>query len=79
MPPTAKGLSEAWRAAEAATPADWWLMGVACLHGANPNTRTAEEWCAWASGPHHERLEGRGESADDALRELTAHLEGLSR
>ena len=43
-----------------------------------PNIRRADEWCAWARGPDKERVEGRGDSPEGALLELTAHLEGLS-
>ena len=44
----------------------------------DPNIRRADEWCAWARGPNKERVEGRGDSPEDALLELAAHLEGLA-
>src|SRR5688500_19993426 len=57
----AKGLTECWRAAFAAKPSDWKLMGVVCgPREVDPAIRNPEEWCAWARGPNKERLEGRG-------------------
>ena len=60
-------------------PADWRLMGVVCgPREVDPNIRRADERCAWARGPNKERVEGRGDSPQEALLELTERLEGLS-
>ena len=74
-----KGLTECWRDAMAAKPADWKLMGVACgPPEADRKVRSADEWCAWARGPNKERLEGRGSGPGNALLALTGKLKELS-
>jgi hypothetical protein len=45
----------------------------------DPKIHGASEWCAWARGPNKERVEGRGDSPQDALLELTAHLQELGK
>ena len=70
-----KGLTEAWRNAHAAKPAEWQLMGVACgPREVDPAVRSPDEWCAWARGPNNERIEGRDGLPEDALLQLTVHL-----
>ena len=73
-----RGLTECWRAAAAAKPSDWRLMGVVCgTREVDPAVRNPEEWCAWARGPNKERLEGRGPSPEDALTTLALRLKEL--
>ena len=73
-----KGLTECWRGGMAAKPSDWRLMGVVCgPREVDPNIHSAEEWCAWASGPKGERVEGRGGSPEDALIQLSFRLKEL--
>lgn len=73
-----KGLTEAWRGAEAAKPSNWRIRGVVCgprevdpqIHGTG--------WVAWAVGPDGTRLQGTGDSPHDALLALTVRLKELS-
>ena len=53
-----------------AMPAEWRLMGV-CVHR-GPNIRSPTAWCARARGPSKKRLEGRGDSPEEALPQLAA-------
>jgi len=52
-------------------------MGVVCgPREADPVIR-GETWVAWARGPKGERLEGDGDSPQDALVRLAANLREL--
>ena len=63
-----KGLTECWRAAMAAKPSTWKLMGVACGPGeVDPKIHSAAEWCARARGPNKERLEDAYGHGDQLL------------
>jgi hypothetical protein len=69
MPKT--GLTWSWIAAMATLPPEWELMGV--VRGpreVDPKIQSAS-WVAWARSPDGERVEGRGESAEHALDDLT--------
>ena len=69
-----KGLTEAWRSAEAAMPPGWEIRGV--VRGpreAEPLIRGVA-WVAWAVGPNDERLSGNGDSPREALMTLTVQL-----
>ena len=80
LPMASKGLTECWRDAWAAKPSNWRLMGVVCgPREADPKIHSSEERCAWARGPDKERLEGCGDSSNQALVALAVHLKGLSR
>jgi hypothetical protein len=69
--PSPKGLTESWRAAEAARPPEWQLAGV--VRGpreADPKIH-GDDWVAWAKGPHAgERVQGDGDSPEAALLNL---------
>jgi hypothetical protein len=65
------GLTQSWIAAMATLPPEWDLMGV--VRGpreADPKISSAS-WVAWARGPDGERVEGRGESPEQALDDFT--------
>jgi hypothetical protein len=66
-----KGLTQSWIAAAATLPPAWHLMGV--MRGpreVDPKIQSAS-WVAWARGPDGERVEGRGESPEQALDDFT--------
>jgi hypothetical protein len=65
------GLTGSWNPAMATLPPEWRLMGVARgPREVDPHIRS-ESWVAWARGPKGERVEGQGESAEQALDDLT--------
>ena len=70
----AKGLTESWRAAEAAKPSTWRIMGVVTGPRVADPAIEGEDWCAWARGPKDERVDGYGPSAEDALTRLALAL-----
>jgi hypothetical protein len=51
----------------ATLPPEWDLMGVVRGPREVDPKITAASWVAWARGPDGERVEGRGESAEEAL------------
>jgi hypothetical protein len=59
--PVSKGVTEAWRAAEAASPVEWAVMGmVRGPREADPKI-DGDDWVTWAKGPHAgERMQGEG-------------------
>ena len=72
-------MTPAWTAASDALPAEWRLMGVVRgPHEADPQIR-GNGWVAWARGPHGaERVEGSGESPEEALSDLANRLRTLA-
>ena len=75
----AKGLTEAWRGAEAAKPSDWTIRGVVLgPREVDPAVR-GPRWAAWAAGPNGERLQAEAESPHDALMALAVRLRELSQ
>ena len=73
-----KGLTEAWRNAEAAKPSTWTIRGVVLGPREVDPRVSGPRWGAWAVGPDGERLQAEGESPRDALQSLTVQLRGLS-
>lgn len=73
----AKGLTEAWRGAEAAKPSDWTIRGVALGPREVDPRVSGPRWAAWAVGPNGERLQAEGESPHDALNTLALRLREL--
>lgn len=78
------GLSKAWVAAEAAKPAGWSIRGVARgPREADPQIHGAT-WTAWAR-PDEDRpdlppvVEGKGESAEQAVNNLARELAELRK
>ena len=72
-----KGLTEAWRGAEAAKPPDWRIMGLRCAStGLRPDQRS-DVWVAEACGPHGECIEARSNSPHNALNTLALRLREL--
>lgn len=70
-------LTQAWTRAEASLPLEWSLRGVALgPREVDPAIRTAK-WVAWARGPNGERVEGDGESPEQALSDLTKKLKPM--
>ena len=70
----AKGLTEAWRGAEAAKASDWTIRGVVLgLREVDPRVSGPR----WAVGPSGERLQPQGESPHDALNTLALRLRDL--
>jgi hypothetical protein len=68
------GLTESWNAAEAALPVGWELMGV--VRGprdADPQIRS-EAWVAWMRSPEGIRVEGEGDSPEQALSALAENM-----
>ncbi len=74
----AKGLTEAWRSAEAAKPSDWTIRGVVLGPREVDPRINGPRWTAWALGPNGERVQAEGESPHDALMTLSVQLRGLS-
>jgi hypothetical protein len=72
-------MAQAWISVEAALPQEWRLMGVVRgPRGADPQIR-GDGWVAWAKGPHGlERVEGRGDSVEQALGDLANRLRTLA-
>lgn len=73
----AKGLTEAWRGAEAAKPSDWTIRGVVLGPREVDPRVSGPRWAAWAVGPNGERLQTPGESPNDALTTLALRLKEL--
>ena len=58
-------------------PSDWTIRGVVCgPREVDPAIR-GPEWVAWATGPDHGRVQGTGQSPEDALFSLTLELRRL--
>ena len=75
-----KGLTECWRDAMAAKPADWRLMGVACgPREVDPKSTAPMSGAPGREVRDKERLEGRGSGPQDALLELTVKAQGAAR
>lgn len=71
----AKGLTEAWKAATAATPAKWRVLGVAVGPRVADPAIEDERWVAWARGPEDDPpVEGYGDSPEEALMALAEAL-----
>jgi hypothetical protein len=74
-----EGLTKAWRAAEAACPAEWQVVGVVRGPREAVELMATPDWVAWARGPHGgERVEGQGASPEAALRDLAERLRTLA-
>lgn len=73
----AKGLTEAWRGAEAAEPSDWMIRGFVLGPREVDPRIDGPRWAAWAVGPNGERLQAEGESPHDALNTLALRLREL--
>jgi hypothetical protein len=69
MPKT--GLTWSWIAAMATLPPEWQLMGVVRGPREVDPKISSDAWLAWARGPDGERVEGRGESPEQALDDFT--------
>ena len=69
--PALSGLSKAWVEAEAARPDGWELLGVAKGPRELDLHIASAEWVAWARDPDGERVDGRGESPEQALDDFT--------
>jgi hypothetical protein len=74
-----KGLTECWRGAMAAKPSDWTLRGVACGPREADPVIHGSAWVAWATGPDGGRLQGSGDSPEDALLALTTALREVGK
>jgi hypothetical protein len=61
-----KGLKQSWIAAIATLPPEWDLMGVVWGPREVDREIQSASWVAWARGPDGERVEGRGESPEQA-------------
>ncbi len=71
-----KGLTEAWNAAQAATPAGWHLEGLCCTStGLAPDQR-GDRWLAEACGPDSTCLKVEEGHPHDALYSLTVQSGG---
>jgi len=59
-------------------PLEWRIMGVVCgPREVDPMIRLATTWVAWARGPNAGLERGEGESAIQALLDLSNKLERL--
>ena len=73
----AKGLTKAWRSAEAAKPSDWTIRGVVLGPREVDPRISGPRWAAWAAGPNGERLQAEADSPQDALTTLALRLREL--
>jgi hypothetical protein len=65
------GLTGSWNAAMATLPPEWRLMGVVRGPREVDPKISSDSRVAWARGPDGERVEGRGESPEQALDDFT--------
>ena len=72
-----KGLTEAWRGAEAAQPSDWTIRGVVLGRREIDPRVGGRRWAAWTVRPSGERLLAEGESPHDELNTLALRLREL--
>ncbi len=72
-----KGLTEAWRNAEAARPSDWSIRGVVLGPREVDRRISRPRWAAWVVAPNGERLQAEGKSPHDALNTLALRLREL--
>lgn len=67
-------LESAWRTAEAALPPGWELDGLRCQSGGLSTELRSDRWRAVARGPGGATLAGEGQTALEALEDLTRKL-----